>query len=70
MGARHPLPYAYAKAHTLLLEDDGQQLVLWAPETISLPSELTVTLVTADSCPRSVPSATPVCASQTVTVPS
>ena len=22
MGARHPLPYAYAKAHTLLLEDD------------------------------------------------
>ena len=23
MGARHPLPYAFAKAHTLLLEDDG-----------------------------------------------
>ena len=36
MGARHPLPYAYAKAHTLLLEDDGQQLVLWAPETIDM----------------------------------
>ncbi len=33
MGARHPLPYAYAKAHTLLLEDDGARLVLWAPET-------------------------------------
>jgi general secretion pathway protein E len=32
MGARHPLPYAYAKAHTLLLEDDGKQLTLWAPE--------------------------------------
>lgn len=38
MGARHPLPYAYAKAHTLLLEDDGEQLVLWAPETVSLPA--------------------------------
>jgi general secretion pathway protein E len=33
MGARHPLPYAFAKANTLLLEDDGQQLVLWAAET-------------------------------------
>jgi len=32
MGARHPLPYAFAKAHTLLLEDDGQQLTLWAGE--------------------------------------
>ena len=38
MGARHPLPYAYAKAHTLLLEDDGERLVLWAPETVSLPA--------------------------------
>ena len=36
MGARHPLPYAYAKAHNLLLEDDGERLVLWAPETVSL----------------------------------
>jgi general secretion pathway protein E len=33
MGARHPLPYAFAKANTLLLEDDGQQCVLWAGET-------------------------------------
>jgi len=33
MGSRHPLPYAFAKANTLLLEDDGQQLVLWAGET-------------------------------------
>ena len=32
MGARHPLPYAFAKAHTLLLEDDGGQRVLWAAE--------------------------------------
>ena len=38
MGSRHPLPYAFAKANTLLLEDDGQQLVLWAPETASLPA--------------------------------
>jgi general secretion pathway protein E len=35
MGARHPLPYAFAKAHTLLLEDDGQQLTLWAGEHAS-----------------------------------
>ena len=33
MGSRHPLPYAFAKAHHLLLEDDGQQLMLWAAET-------------------------------------
>ncbi|MDH4061226.1 MAG: type II secretion system ATPase GspE [Aquincola sp.] len=35
MAARHPLPYAFAKAHTLLLEDDGQQLTLWAGEHAS-----------------------------------
>ncbi len=33
MGARHPLPYAFAKAHTVLLEDDGDRLVLHAAET-------------------------------------
>ncbi len=33
MAVRHPLPYAFAKAHTLLLEDDGDQLLLWAAET-------------------------------------
>ena len=38
MAARHPLPYAYAKAHTLLLEDDGERLVLWAPESVGLPA--------------------------------
>ena len=27
------LPYGFAKAHTLLLEDDGTQLVLWVAET-------------------------------------
>ena len=30
MSTRHPLPYGFAKANTLLLEDDGRQLVLWA----------------------------------------
>ncbi len=35
MAVRHPLPYAFAKAHTLLLEDDGDQLSLWAAETTS-----------------------------------
>jgi general secretion pathway protein E len=39
VGSRHPLPYAFAKAHTLLLEDNGTQLVLWAPDTIA-PSVL------------------------------
>ncbi len=38
MGARHPLPYAFAKANTLLLEDDGERLVLWAPESVPLPA--------------------------------
>lgn len=33
MSTRHPLPYAFAKAHTLLLEDDGSQRVLWAADT-------------------------------------
>src|SRR6476646_3582477 len=28
MGARHPLPYAWAKANTMLIEDDGRQKVL------------------------------------------
>jgi general secretion pathway protein E len=33
MSVRHPLPYAFAKANALLLEDDGQALRLWAGET-------------------------------------
>ena len=32
MASRHPLPYAFAKANTLLLEDDGTQRVLWAAD--------------------------------------
>ncbi|MEY4753981.1 MAG: type secretion system ATPase GspE, partial [Pseudomonadota bacterium] len=35
MASRYPLPYAWAKAHTLLLEDDGAQLVLWADAAVS-----------------------------------
>ncbi|MFM2069706.1 MAG: type secretion system protein GspE, partial [Pseudomonadota bacterium] len=30
MATRYPLPYSWAKANNLLLEDDGEQLVLWA----------------------------------------
>jgi general secretion pathway protein E len=36
MATRHPLPYAYARANTVLLEDDGSQLVLWAPPEVKL----------------------------------
>ncbi len=43
MANRHPLPYAYAKAHTLLLEDDGEHLLLWAGETTPLPALAEVT---------------------------
>jgi len=39
MGARHPLPYGFAKAHTLLLEDDGHERVLWAADA-STPGAL------------------------------
>jgi general secretion pathway protein E len=43
MATRHPLPYAYAKANTLLLEDDGIELVLWAGETTATPALAEVT---------------------------
>ncbi len=36
MATRHPLPYAWARANRLLLEDDGERLVLWAPEDAAL----------------------------------
>jgi general secretion pathway protein E len=32
---KHPLPYGFAKAQTLLLEDDGHEHVLWASEAAS-----------------------------------
>ena len=31
---RHPLPYAWAKAQRILLEDDGERLVLWADAAV------------------------------------
>ena len=31
---RHPLPYAFAKANCVLLEDDGSTLTLWAPPEV------------------------------------
>ena len=33
-ATRHPLPYAFAKANTVLLEDDGNTLTLWAPPEV------------------------------------
>ena len=33
MGARHPLPYAWAKANAILIEDDGRQRTLHVGET-------------------------------------
>ncbi|RVT53394.1 type II secretion system ATPase GspE [Rubrivivax albus] len=36
MGARHPLPYTFAKTNVLLLEDDGRELVLHACERTPL----------------------------------
>ena len=35
MAVRHPLPYAFAKAHSLLLESDGDRATLWASEQVS-----------------------------------
>jgi general secretion pathway protein E len=32
---RHPLPYAFAKAHNLLIEDDGHHLVLYGDPEVS-----------------------------------
>ena len=36
MGARHPLPYAFARANNLLLETEGDLTTLWASEVVSL----------------------------------
>ena len=57
MAVRHPLPYAYAKAHNLLLEDDGERLSLWAAETTSASALSEVMRVFAVSrCEREVAS--------------
>ena len=36
MSSRHPLPYAFAKAHHVLLEDQGHECVLWSAENTAL----------------------------------
>ncbi|HEY1092987.1 MAG TPA: type II secretion system ATPase GspE [Burkholderiaceae bacterium] len=36
MAGRYPLPYAFAKAHQVLLEDIDGELVLWAPPEVTL----------------------------------
>ncbi|WP_428420150.1 type II secretion system ATPase GspE [Methylibium sp.] len=56
MSTRHPLPYAYAKAHSLLLEDNGSQLVLWAGDSVS-PSVLSevMRLYAVDALEREAP---------------
>ncbi len=56
MATRHPLPYAYAKAHSLLLEDNGSQLVLWAGDAVS-PSVLSevLRLYAVDALERELP---------------
>ena len=35
MGARHPLPYPFARTHGLLLEADGERSTLWASANVS-----------------------------------
>ncbi|MEY2688327.1 MAG: type secretion system ATPase GspE [Pseudomonadota bacterium] len=37
MATRYPLPYSWAKANNLLLEDDGDNLVLWADGRAGAP---------------------------------
>ena len=56
MTSRHPLPYAYAKAHTVLLEDTGEQLVLWAGESVA-PAALgeVLRLYAVDAVEREAP---------------
>ena len=36
---KHPLPYGFAKAQQMLLEDDGRERVLWATDSTA-PSAL------------------------------
>jgi general secretion pathway protein E len=56
MAMRHPLPYAFAKAHTLLLEDNGSQLLLWAGDSVS-PAALgeVLRLYAVDAVEREAP---------------
>jgi general secretion pathway protein E len=58
MGARHPLPYAFAKANTLLLEDHGDHLMLWAGENTPLAALSEVQRLYAVNTLEREPSAT------------
>jgi len=50
---RHPLPYAFAKAHHVLLQDDGHQRVLWtAPQTSTSALSEVLRLHTVDMLQR------------------
>ena len=44
MATRHPLPYGFAKAHNLLLEDFGHERVLWAADGATTGSSAATTL--------------------------
>ena len=56
MASRHPLPYAFAKANTLLLEDTGSQFVLYAGDSVS-PAALgeVMRLYSVDAVEREAP---------------
>jgi len=50
---RHPLPYTFAKAHHVLLQDDGHQRVLWTgPETSTSALSEVLRLHTVDMLQR------------------
>ena len=56
MATRHPLPYAFAKANTLLVEDTGSQLVLYAGDQVA-PAALSevMRLYAIDAVEREAP---------------
>lgn len=58
MATRHPLPYAFAKANTLLVEDTGSQLVLYAGDHVA-PAALgeVMRLYAIDAIEREAPAA-------------
>jgi general secretion pathway protein E len=58
MGARHPLPYAWAKTYSLLMEDDGQRRTLHVTDGTSRTALAEVLrLHTVDSIERLTPNA-------------
>ena len=64
MAARHPLPYAFAKANSLLLETDGDLTTLWTSSAVplsALSEVMRLFVVTRSRASRSrrLPSASP-----------